>query len=130
MEHFKTCHDKKAFTLPHCWLKLKDCRKWRELYCGVEAKGGSSSVTDVEGTTNTKLDAEREASSLSIQEMLKEMIAEKEVSLEKRDERKRKEREEAAKSFYEIQSKMLEIEEINARSRARELDLKQKEVEL
>jgi len=57
------------------------------------------------------------------------MIVE-EVSLEKREERKSKESEDVAKNFYKIQFKKLEIEEINARSRAREVDLKHKEVEL
>jgi hypothetical protein len=57
------------------------------------------------------------------------MIVE-EVSLEKREERKSKESEDVAKNFYKIQFKKLEIEEINARSRSRELDLKHKEVEL
>jgi hypothetical protein len=143
LEHFKTCHEHKPFTLSHCWRKLKDCEKWKELYAGSQ-KGGGSGVIDVDaptqsggtktprprGRTNSKLDAKREASSLAIQETLKELIAEKEVSSDEREERKHKEREDAAKTFYEMQTKRLEIEEINARSRARKLDLKQKEVEL
>uniref|UniRef100_A0ACD5WBP4 Uncharacterized protein n=1 Tax=Avena sativa TaxID=4498 RepID=A0ACD5WBP4_AVESA len=64
------------------------------------------------GRTNFKLDAKRKPLSLVIQETLKELIAKKDVSSAKREERKHKEREDVAKNFYEMH-KRLEIEDIN-----------------
>jgi hypothetical protein len=58
------------------------------------------------------------------------LIADKEVLSEKIEERKRREKEEAAKNYYEIQTKKLQIEEINAYAATEEVDNKQKELEI
>jgi hypothetical protein len=57
---------------------------------------------------------------------IKTCFAKKEVSSEKRDERKRQDKEEAMKGYIDIQNKRLEIEEINALARAKEVANKQK----
>ncbi|KAK1611174.1 hypothetical protein QYE76_034847 [Lolium multiflorum] len=54
-------------------------------------------------------------------ETIKTLIVDKEVSSEKRDERKRWEKEEVVKNYFEIQTKKLEIDEINARAAAKEV---------
>ncbi|KAK1662745.1 hypothetical protein QYE76_050904 [Lolium multiflorum] len=61
---------------------------------------------------------------------IKTLLADKEVSSEKRDERKRREKEDAVKNYYEIQTKKLEIEEIIARAATKEMDNTQKELEM
>ncbi|KAK1611171.1 hypothetical protein QYE76_034844 [Lolium multiflorum] len=54
-------------------------------------------------------------------ETIKTLIADKEVASEKRDESKRWEKEEVVKNYFEIQTKKLEIEDINARAAAKEV---------
>jgi hypothetical protein len=49
---------------------------------------------------------------------------------DKRDEWKDREKEEVMKSFYEIQTKKLKIEEINTHVRSKEVDNKQTELKL
>jgi hypothetical protein len=61
---------------------------------------------------------------------IKTFLADKEVLSEKRDERKRWEKEEAVKSIVQIQTRRLEVEEINARAKTKEVDNKQKELEI
>jgi hypothetical protein len=61
---------------------------------------------------------------------IKTFLADKEVLSEKRDERKRWEKEEAVKSIVQIQTRSLEVEEINARAKTKEVDNKQKELEI
>jgi hypothetical protein len=58
------------------------------------------------------------------------LIADKEVSSEKIEERKHREKKEVAKNYYKIQTKKLEIEEINAYAATEEVDNKQKELEI
>jgi hypothetical protein len=82
------------------------------------------------GRMSSKAKAKKEASSQAMMETIKTLIADKEVSSEKREERKRREKEEAVKNYFEIQTKKLEIEEINARVAVKEVDNKQKELEI
>jgi hypothetical protein len=56
---------------------------------------------------------------------MKNLLADKEVLSEKRDERKRREKEETVKNYYKIQTKKLEIEGINAHVAAKEVGNKQ-----
>jgi hypothetical protein len=58
------------------------------------------------------------------------LIADKEVSSEKIEERKHREKKEVAKNYYKIQTKKLEIEEINAYAATEEVDNKQNELEI
>ena len=60
---------------------------------------------------------------------LKEMYAEKEVSTDKRDERRHREKEEDRKNFFDVQKRKLEIEEVKNKTKAREIKLKEKEIE-
>jgi hypothetical protein len=46
---------------------------------------------------------------------------------ERRETKKRREKEEVVKNYYEIQTKKLEIEEISARAAAKKVDTKRKE---
>jgi hypothetical protein len=61
---------------------------------------------------------------------LKDLYAEKEMSNEKREERKRRDKEEAMRNNYDEQKRNLEIDEANARSKANEVELKEKELKL
>jgi hypothetical protein len=64
-------------------------------------------------------------------EMIKSFLPGKEVSSEKRDERKKwQEKEDSIKSFYEIQTKKLEIGEIKAHAPAKEVDNRKNELEI
>jgi hypothetical protein len=43
MEHFKVAYDNKAFTLSHCWIVVKDSKKWEDnfaLWQDLEKKKG------------------------------------------------------------------------------------------
>ena len=124
----------KPFTLTHCWNELKDCPKWKDLMASM--KKGGTSVADDEpifpndgkrprGRTSTKLEAKRDATTLALQETLKGFISQKDKAIEEkkeREEKKRWEREENAKNFFDLQKKKLEIDETNARSRAMEAE--------
>ena len=61
---------------------------------------------------------------------LEGLVCRKEVSTEKREDRKRREKEEAMKNYYDVQKRKLDIDEANAKSRVREVKLKEKELEL
>jgi hypothetical protein len=63
-------------------------------------------------------------------ERIKTLLADKEVSSEMRDERKRREEEVAVKNYYEIQTKKLGIGDINACAATKEVDNKQKELKI
>lgn len=143
MGHFSVANKRKTFNLLHCWAALKDCQKWKELYNSLKPNGGQQAPTVIDddgaapaasastgtaskrprGRTSSKNDAKREASSQAVMESIKTLLADKSVSTEKRDERKRKEKEEAAKNYYDIQSKKLAIEEINVINKQKELEL-------
>jgi hypothetical protein len=32
LEHFKAAYDNKAFTLSHCWIVIKDSKKWEDSF--------------------------------------------------------------------------------------------------
>jgi hypothetical protein len=120
--------------LAHCWAALKDCPKWHDLYASYDANTpGKSNVIDVDGEatsapmkrprgrTSSKAEAKREASSQAMMETINTLITDKEVSREKREERKGQEKEDAVKNYYEMQNKKLEIEKINTRAAAKEV---------
>ncbi|KAK1602620.1 hypothetical protein QYE76_007974 [Lolium multiflorum] len=85
LEHFKSSYDNKGFTLSHCWMLLKDTKKWETSYAilrkleRAKNKGNGNSSTD-------------------------EAITE-------REERWRKEKHATAKSFFDLQLRALEVEE-------------------
>jgi hypothetical protein len=58
------------------------------------------------------------------------MYAGKEMSTDKRDERRRREKEEDRQNYFDVQKRKLEIEEVKAKTNAREIKLKEKELEL
>ena len=105
--YFHQCYGTK-FNLLHCWTMIKGCPKWDDLYNSLKnggdgskkrpseaelEEGGSSSVNRAvrpRGHKTTKQDAKHEASSITLEETLKGLIAEKEMSSAKRDERKRR----------------------------------------
>ena len=60
--------------------------------------------------TKSKVDAKHDASTLALQETLRGLMTEKEA----REERKRQEKEEQMKTYFDIQKKKLEIEQDNA----------------
>jgi hypothetical protein len=62
-------------------------------------------------------------------DMIKSFLAEKNVSSEKRDERKRQDKEEAVKGYFIIRNKKLELE-MNAHAREKEAANRQKKLEL
>jgi hypothetical protein len=62
----------------------------------------------------------RDASAMQLFDTLKEMHAEREVSTDKRDGRRRREKEEDKKNYFDVQKKKLEIEELKAKTKARE----------
>ena len=155
MELYKAEHGGKSFNFAHCYRKLKDNQKWKELHSalkkGVAVPGGvppmatgqAGDATTSErprGRTNSKLDLKRDATTIALQETLKGFITQKDKTSEKKDERdekKRREREEVTKAYFLVQTKKLEIEEENAKTRAMEAatrameaDTKRKEVEL
>jgi hypothetical protein len=65
----------------------------------------------------------RDALALHLVGTLKKLYAERDISTAKRDERKRRDKQEAMRNLYKVQRRKLEIDEANARSRAKEVDL-------
>ena len=145
LEFFKAIHDNKAFTLTHCWLKIKDCQKWKVSYAlylkTVEAskKNGkaSTSAIDVDATPSNggraerarghkaaKGDLKRDAQAHLFQESLKEIMTEKEKAAAEREERRRKDTEAAVAVFVDLQKRTLEVAETNAKSRMMEASAK------
>ncbi|KAK1632304.1 hypothetical protein QYE76_006619 [Lolium multiflorum] len=94
--------------------------------CGSSA----SRASRPRGHKSTKADIKRDASSMLLFGTLKEMHADREVSTDKRDEKRRREKEEDRKKFFDVQQKKLEIEEVKAKTKAKELELKERELEL
>ena len=154
MEVYKAEHGGKSFNFAHCYRKLKDNQKWKELHSalkkGVAVPGGvppmatgSADGPESErprGRVNSKLDLKRDTTTIALQETLQGFITQKDKETEKKDERdekKRREREEVTKNFFLVQTKKLEIEEENAKTRAlkastraMEAENKRKEFEL
>jgi hypothetical protein len=105
-------------------MAVKDFHKWHDLYASYDTNAhGESNVIDVDGEatsaplkrprgrTSSKAEAKRDASSLAVVETINTLFPDKEVLSEKRDERKRREKEEDVKNYYEIQTNKLAIEE-------------------
>jgi hypothetical protein len=67
-----------------------------------------------------------DASTLHLVGTLKDLYADKEISTDKRDERKRRDKEEAMRNHYDIQKRKLDIDEANTRSRSKQVELKEK----
>jgi hypothetical protein len=54
LEHFKVAYDNKAFTLSHCWIVIKDSKKWEynfALWQELEKKKGKGN-----GNSNASMD--------------------------------------------------------------------------
>jgi hypothetical protein len=110
---FKATNKMKNFHMVHCWVIVKYCPKWHELYAAYDAnaKAGKSNVIDVDGVApseasaskrprgwiSSKAEATRDASSQEVMKTIKILLADKEVS-EKRNKRKHWEKEEAVKN--------------------------------
>src|SRR4051812_18151623 len=115
LQTFKAQNDEKPFTLSHCWLVLKNQKKWKEFVSSHKKEGAKEEVDISErprGNKNSKKEAKLDANALAIQETLKGLITQKEVSTSKREEReekKREEKEEANTNFFELVKKKLEI---------------------
>ena len=139
----------RTFAFPHCWKELRGTAKFDEGFEAykatligsksatvIDADGGpacTSSTTRAvrpRGHKSTKADMKRDASAMHLVGTLKDLYAEKEEATDKREERKRREKEEALKNYYDVQKRKLDIDEANARMRAREVELKEKELEL
>ena len=146
MEVYKAEHGGKSFNFAHCYRKLKDNQKWKELHSalkkGVAVPGGvppmatgSADGPESErprGRVNSKLDLKRDATTIALQETLQGFITQKDKETEKKDERDEKkclEREEVTKNFFLVQTKKLEIEEENAKTRALEASTRAMEAE-
>ena len=83
-------------------------------------------AVQLRGRTNSKQDAKREASTLALQETLKDLLNVKYVSSENRGEAGR--RRNISRTIVKYKKKRLEIDEINCRKRAKDVDIKHKEV--
>jgi hypothetical protein len=142
--------EKHAFTLSHCWLKLKDYEKWKTRFLlwfkdGKRTTKDSDQETPSEGGAYakrprghkaSKTDLRRVASAIALGNTLKSVFADKEEASAKRDEHRHRDKEEHMQSFTDIQKKTLEIQqrkldlaEVKERARAKELELKEKEYE-
>jgi hypothetical protein len=71
----------------------------------------------------SKAEAKRDTSQQAVMETIKTFLDNKEVSSEKRDERKHLEKEEAVKNYIAIQPKKLALKEINTHNKHKELEL-------
>jgi hypothetical protein len=142
--------EKHAFTLSHCWLKLKDYEKWKASFI-LWFKDGKRTTEDNEeetpgeggayakrsrGHKASKTDLHRKASALALGNTSKSVFVDKEEASAKRDEQRRRDKEEHMQSFVDIQRKTLEVQqrkldlaEVKERARAKELELKAKECE-
>lgn len=130
---FKVANGMKNFNMVRCWTTLKDCPKWHDLYVCYDTNAPSAvsaPTKRLRGRASSKAEARGYASSQVVMEAIKTLLDDKEVSSEKRDERKHLKKEESIKNYYEIQTKKLKIEEINARAVAKEVDNKQNELEI
>jgi hypothetical protein len=149
LDYFKEV-EKHAFTLSHCWLKLKDYEKWKSSFV-LWYKDGKRTVEDNEqessgkggayadqprGHRASKTDLRHEASSIALGNTLKSVFADKEEASAKRDKQRRRDKEEHIQSFADIQRKTLEVQqrkldlvEVKESARSKELELKAKERE-
>jgi hypothetical protein len=135
--------EKHAFTLSHCWLKLKDYEKWKASFI-LWFKDGKRTTKENEqetlsegeayakhprGHKASKTDLRREASALALGNTLKLVFSYKEEASAKRDEQRHRDKEEHMQSFtdIEVQQRKLDLVEVKERERAKELELKAKE---
>jgi hypothetical protein len=95
---------------------------------GVPCTSNTSRASRQRGHKSTKADMKCDASAMHLVGTLKDLYAEKEMSTNKREERKRREKEEAMKNCYDVQKKKLDMYEANAKSRAKEVELKRKKL--
>jgi hypothetical protein len=142
--------EKHAFTLSHCWLKLKDYEKWNTRFLlwfkdGKRTAKENDQDTQSEGRAYAKCprghkanktDLHHGASAIALGNTLKSVFADKEEASAKRDEQRRRDKEEHMQSFADIQRKTLKIQqrklnlaEVKERARAKELELKANEYE-
>jgi hypothetical protein len=141
--------EKHAFTLSHCWLKLKDYEKWKTSFL-LWFKDGKRTAEDNDQETPSeggayakrprchkasKTDLRREASAIALGNTLKSVFADKEEASAKRDEQRHRDIEEHMQSFdiqrktLEIQQRKLDLAKVKERARAKELELKAKKYE-
>jgi hypothetical protein len=100
--------EKHAFTLSHCWLKIKDYEKWKASFKlwyknrkrtaednKEETPGKGGAYADrPRGHKASKTNLRCEASSIALGNTLKSVFAEKEEASAKRDEQRRRGKEE------------------------------------
>ena len=124
LDFYKSNNEQKTFAFPHCWKELHGTPKFQEGYEGymatltgnkttkdatvIDLDGGqpcgssASRAIRPRGHKSTKADMKRDASAMQLVGTLKEMYADKEVSTDKRDERKRREKEEDMKTYLDV----------------------------
>ncbi|XBI58825.1 hypothetical protein VPH35_039998 [Triticum aestivum] len=138
LEAFKVRHNDKPFTLTLCWAIINNFPKFKDQYHELQRKRGKKTVAlagggDGEalkrprGKTNSKVDDIRDASSMALNETLHDMMSQKDV----RDEKKQQSRDEQMKQYLELQRNKLEMEEaakkrkidMEEASRQRQLDI-------
>ena len=151
LAYYKTCYDDEPFTLCHCWMLIKECPKWKDLYASLK-KGvihqrnvpndcdiidledvAASSVKHVDRPRRhktSKQEAKRDDSSLALQETLKGLLTKKEESSAKRNERKCQDKEEQLSNYLEMQKGKLDTDGSIARSKQKEIKLKSKGVKV
>ena len=132
LECYKANNGEKTFAFPRCWKELQGTPKFQEGYEGymatltgnktakdptvIDLDGGqpcgssASRASRPRGHKATKADMKRDASYMLLFGTLKEMHADREVSTDKRDERRRREKDEDMKNYFDVQKKKLEIE--------------------
>jgi hypothetical protein len=137
--HFEVTNKMKSFHMVYCWMTVTTFPRWHDLYASYDAntKPMQSNAIDVDcivpseastsnrsmGRKSSKAEAKRDASSQAVVETIKTFLYDKEVSNEKRNVRKRREKEEATKNYVAKLHKKLNVEEINAHNRRKESEL-------
>ncbi|PNT71057.1 hypothetical protein BRADI_2g22295v3 [Brachypodium distachyon] len=161
MDAFRAMNNGKKFNLSHCWIKLHKAPKWIDLVASLkiqaknaaqgkkrsndgipidleagEISGGLGKRSDrPQGKKLSKDDLKREASTIALQESLKEMVSVKEASSGKRGEIRELKKDERFKSFMDmIQEKyrgdatvatdLAAAAKLDATPRAKEVELK------
>jgi hypothetical protein len=118
--------EKHAFTLSHCFLKLKYYEKWKTSFL-LWFKDGKRTAKDNDQDTPSeggayakrprdhkasKTDLRREASAIALGNTLKSVATDKEEASAKRDEQRCWDKEEHMQSFAEIQRRTLKIQQM------------------
>ncbi|XP_037450795.1 uncharacterized protein LOC119321050 [Triticum dicoccoides] len=125
LEALKARHNDKPFTPTHCWTLINNCPKYKDQYRELQRKRGKKAAAFVgggdgealkrpRGKTNSKVDA----SSMALHETLHSMMSQKDV----RDEKKHQSKEEQMKLYLELQRKKLEKEEA---AKKRKIDMEE-----